>query len=175
MYQAKLREFADQLEYNTIKDKHDIKYFIESLKKGDCVKVNFSYGKDIQGKIQSVMCGLYEIVHHHNYRSTFHYEKIEEISERTDLSKVRFMCRVFIKLETQANPLVLGIDEINTIQKDFTKVQYNAIAKAVDWANLNTDDDDCVWKAINKYKALRDLSEEQQATVYDLIVERLGL
>lgn len=49
-----------------------------------------------------------------------------------------------------------------------------AIEKAYNKANLNSEDDDCIDIAINKYKVLRELSEEEKEKVYEEISKRLG-
>lgn len=174
-YIENVNERIATLEHNTVKEKLQIKSVIESLKKGDNVKINYSYGKDVVGKVDSAMCGLYYTVSHHNYRNTFHYEKVDNVyDEHNNPSDWKCIYRVFLKIESQYNVLILDINEINTIEIDFTKAQYNAIDKAYNYCNLNSEDDDCIYKAINKYKALKDLTEDQQDKVYNILANRLG-
>lgn len=49
-----------------------------------------------------------------------------------------------------------------------------AIEKAFNYANLNTEDDDIIYKAIYKYKILSSLDEKEIDEIYDYIAERLG-
>lgn len=56
----------------------------------------------------------------------------------------------------------------------YTKREWNALERAYNYCNLNSLDDDCIYKAINKYKALRELSEDKQEEVYNYLVKRLG-
>lgn len=48
------------------------------------------------------------------------------------------------------------------------------IDKAFDYANANSDDDDIIYKSIFKYKALRNLPEEDIDAIYSEIANRMG-
>ena len=81
------------------------------------------------------------------------------------------LVRIYFPINSRTRP----IDEkdVNYIAL-IPKGSIHWIDKAYDYANLNSEDDDCIWKAIYKYKRLRELNEEQQQLVYDLLAERLG-
>lgn len=49
-----------------------------------------------------------------------------------------------------------------------------AIERAYNFSNLNSEDDDCIDMAINKYKVLRELNKEQKEKVYEEIAKRIG-
>lgn len=55
-----------------------------------------------------------------------------------------------------------------------TNRQMVAIDKAYHYCNLNSEDDDCIYKSINRYKALRDLDNKQKDIIYEIIAKRLG-
>lgn len=50
----------------------------------------------------------------------------------------------------------------------------NFYDKIYDYANLNSESDDCIWDAINKYKATRELTAEQRLFLYDIVASRMG-
>ena len=49
-----------------------------------------------------------------------------------------------------------------------------AIEKAYNKANLNSEDDDCIYKAIYSYKILRELEQKEIDSIYEDISKRLG-
>ena len=49
-----------------------------------------------------------------------------------------------------------------------------AIEKAYNYCNTHSDNDDCIWMSIYRYKALRELSEENKEEIYDILSIRLG-
>lgn len=57
---------------------------------------------------------------------------------------------------------------------NFNKQILKAIQKAVDYCNLHSEDCDVIYKSIYRYKALRELSEDQQDEIYDIISVSLG-
>lgn len=48
------------------------------------------------------------------------------------------------------------------------------IERAYNYCNLNSYDDDCIYKAIYKYKALRELNDNDIETIYNILRDRLG-
>lgn len=66
------------------------------------------------------------------------------------------------------------INTIDTIKIGLNKKFDKWIDKAFDYANSNSDDCDIIYKSINKYKALKELNEQEKDIIYDLISARLG-
>lgn len=64
--------------------------------------------------------------------------------------------------------------DIEDVEITMTNKVLKAIDKAYDYCNLNSTDDDCIYKSINKYKALKELPSEKQDEVYEIIAKRLG-
>jgi len=60
-------------------------------------------------------------------------------------------------------------NNIKDIRIGINKKYDKWIQKAVDYANLNAEDDDIVYKAINKYKVLRELDDNKKDMVYNMI------
>lgn len=63
---------------------------------------------------------------------------------------------------------------IEVVKVGLNKKYDRWIQKAIDYSNLNSDDCDIIYKAINKYKALRELTDNQKDEVYEIISNALG-
>lgn len=86
----------------------------------------------------------------------------------------RFCVAMSFVLVIDGKHIKVETSDVEGVTIKMTNKVLKAIDKAYDYCNLNSQDDDCIWKSIYKYKALRELTEDQQEEVYDLISKRLG-
>lgn len=140
---------------------------VEIAKKGDMV-IFTQYGNRIIDYVDHKALGWYT-TRYNSYTSWS--EKIAEFDCERVSSNWFKLIRLYFPIDSTTRPIdEKDVENIVLIPKG----SISWIDKAYDWANINSEDDDCIWKAINKYKRLRELNDEQQRLIYDLLAERLG-
>lgn len=98
------------------------------------------------------------------------YEKMES-DTRGRFKEVNSM---YVYLDNGRRFEITQSNIIEVVKVGLNKKYDKWVQKAIDYSNLNSDDCDIIYKAINKYKALRELPEAQKEEAYETISNALG-
>lgn len=162
---------------------------IKDLKKGDMVyiKVTDPIYCHVWGDKWEYQTEFYQAVldfentvcyPQHNYRGQYWSPAERQFDDLNDIpAPYKYLGNIKIKIDSNGG-LVERTQRIryNEIEEliIIPKKAARWLQAATDHANLNSDCDDCIWIAINKYKALRELDAQQKDFIYDSIASSLG-
>lgn len=170
----------------------DLFRFFNEVKVGDMVRVKLNkkscfiagveYGEYTDAYMTRKLCEIGE--RQFNFRGEYtgktnwtkpisreeFFEKYADTDQKQYVYSMEFGLD-FVQKERKALISVLDIEDIEI---EIPKKAFKYIDMAYDYANLNSDCDDCIEIAINKYKVLRELNSKIHDTVYNMISSRLG-
>lgn len=133
--------------------------------------------------VDKINIGLYVFSHVHRYGHDMYDYYTEKVAREKGLYKeletdtrgrIKEVNSMYVYLDNGRRFEITQPNIIEVVKVGLNKKYDKWIQKAIDYSNLNSDDCDIIDKAINKYKALRELPETQKEEAYKTISNALG-